>query len=61
MHCMSNKSVLTNINFASIDNIRFIDTMTYYQTSLGKLSPTLADIEKNRVETLTKQILMQHR
>ena len=61
MHCMSNKSVLTNINFASIDNIRFIDTMTYYQTSLGKLSPTLTDIEKNRVETLTKQILMQHR
>ena len=52
---------LTNINFASIDNIRFIDTMKYYQTSLGKLAPTLTDIEKNRVEVLTKQILMQHR
>ena len=44
-----------------IDNIKFIDAMKYYQNSLGKLASTLTDIEKNRVEVLTKQILMQHR
>ena len=37
---------LTNINFASIGNIKFIDIMEYYQTSLGKLASTLTDIEK---------------
>ena len=52
---------LTNINFASISNIKFIDTMKYYQTSLGKLASMMTDIEKNRVEVLTKQFLMQHR
>ena len=52
---------LTNINFASIDNIKFIDTMKYYQTSLGKLASMLTDIEKNRVEVLTKQFLIQRR
>ena len=35
--------------------------MKYYQTSLGKLASTLTDIEKNGVEVLTKQFLMQHR
>ena len=35
--------------------------MKYYQTSLGKLASTLTDIEKNWVEVLTKQFLMQHR
>ena len=52
---------LTNINVASIDNIKFIDTMKYNQTSLGKLASMLTDIEKNRVEVLIKQFLMQHR
>ena len=52
---------LTNINFASIGNVKFIDTMKYYQTSLGKLALTLTDIEKNRVEVLTKQFLMEQR
>ena len=45
---------LTNINFASIGNTKFIDTMKYYQTSLEKLASTLTDIEKYRVEVLTK-------
>ena len=52
---------LTNINFACIGNIKFIDTMKYYQTSLGKLASTLNDIKKNRVEVLTKQFLMPNR
>ena len=38
---------LTNIHFASIGNIKFIDTMKYYQTSLGQLVLTLTDIKKN--------------
>ena len=52
---------LTKINFASIGSIKLIDSMKYYQTSLGKLSSTLTDIEKNRVAVLTKQFLMQNR
>ena len=34
--------------------------MKYYQTSLGELASTLTLIEKNRVEVLTKQFLMQN-
>ena len=52
---------LTNINVTSIGNIKCIDTMKYNQTSLGKLASMLTDIEKNRVEVLIKQFLMQHR
>ena len=52
---------LTNINFASIGNVKFINTMKYYHTSLGKLASALTDIKKNRVEVLSKQFLMQHR
>ena len=52
---------LTNICFASIDNIKFIDAMKYYQASLGKLASTLTDIDKSRIEVLTKQFLMQQR
>ena len=52
---------LTKRNFASIGSIKLIDSMKYYQTSLGKLSSTLTDIEKNRVGVLTKQFLMQNR
>ena len=51
----------TNINFASISNIKLIDTMKYYQTSLGKLASMMTNIEENRVEVLTKQFLMQYR
>ena len=41
--------------------MKFIDTMKYYQTSLGKLASRLTDFEKNAVEVLIKQFLMQHR
>ena len=34
---------LTDLNYASIDNFKFIDAMKYYQTSLGQLSETLSD------------------
>ena len=48
---------LTDINYASIDNFKFIDTMKYYQTSLAQLSETLSDEEKENVKKLTVQFL----
>ena len=44
----------TNISFASIDTqVKFIDTMKYFLTSLGQLASTLHKVEKMRVEKLT--------
>ena len=40
---------LTDLNYASIDNFKFIDTMKYYHTSLGQLSETLSDREKENI------------
>ena len=51
---------LTDINFATIDNFKFIDTIKYYQTSLAQLSETLSDEEKENVEKLTVQFLTTH-
>ena len=52
---------LTNINFASISTqVKFIDTMKYFLTSLGQLASTLDEVEKKRVEKLTIQFLKQH-
>ena len=51
---------LTDLNYASIDNFKFIDTMKYYQTSLGQLSETLSDREKENISKLTIQFLMNH-
>ena len=47
---------LTDINFATIDNFKFIDTMKYYQTSLAQLSETLSDEEKENVKTINSAI-----
>ena len=51
---------LTDLNYASIDNFKFIDTMKYYQTSLGQLSETLSDKEKENIAKLTVQFLTNH-
>ena len=51
---------LTNINYSTIGNIKFIDTMKYYLTSLGKLASTMTEKEKNIAKFLVKQFLMQH-
>ena len=51
---------LTNINYSTIGNVKFIDSMTYYLTSLGKLASTVTGKEKNNAELLVKQLLMQH-
>ena len=51
---------LTDLNYASIDNFKFIDTMKYYQTSLGQLPETLSDREKGNISKLTIQFLINH-
>ena len=39
---------LTNINYLTIGNLKFIDTMKYYLTSLGKLASTMTEKKKQR-------------
>ena len=51
---------LTDINFASIDNFKFIDTIKYYQTSLAQLSETITEVEREKIKTLTVQFLSTH-
>ena len=51
---------LTDLNYASIDKFKFTDTMKYYQTSLGKLSETLTEKEKENIAKLTIQFLLNH-
>ena len=51
---------LTDLNYASIDKFKFIDTMKYYQSSLGKLSETLTEKEKNNITKLTVKFLVNH-
>ena len=51
---------LTNINYSTIGNVKFIDTVKYYLTGLGKLVSAMTKKEKNNAEVLVKQFLMQH-
>ena len=51
---------LTDINYASIDNFKFIDSIKYYQTSLGQLSETTDKNEKDKIRELTLQFLKTH-
>ena len=52
---------LTHINYGNIaGEIKFIDTLTYYQESLGELAATLSEDEKNSVKHQTKQFFNQH-
>ena len=51
---------LTNINFGSISDMKLIDTMKYFLTSLGKLATTMDSVEKKRVEKLIVQFLNMH-
>ena len=54
-------SGLTNINLASLGSqVKFIDTIRYYLSSLGSLASTLDHAEKMRVKKLTSQFLNQH-
>ena len=51
---------MVDINYAQIDNFKFIDSIKYYQTSLGKLSETMSDEEKSRVAKLVEQFIATH-
>ena len=51
---------LTDLNYATIDKFKFIDTMKYYQSSLGKLSETLTNKEKDNITKLTVEFLINH-
>ena len=54
---------LTNVNLANIGSqVKFIDTMKYFLTSLGKLASTLEDnVEKAKKLTLWINIAIFHR
>ena len=51
---------MVDINYAQIDNFKFIDSVKYYQTSLAKLSETMSEQEKTRVGKLVQQFLATH-
>ena len=53
-------SNLVDVNYAQIDNFKFIDSIKYYQTSLAKLSETMSFEEKSRVAKLVQQFLATH-
>ena len=54
----------TNLTHASYGNIsgeiRLIDSLKFYQRSLGELSSTLTAKEKNAVKKLTEKFLNEH-
>ena len=52
---------LTHINFSNITGeIKFIDSLKYYQKSLAELVSTLSNEEKMAVKKFTEQIFNQH-
>ena len=51
---------MVDINYAQIDNFKFIDSLKYYQTSLAKLSETMSPEEKAKVAKLVNQFLTNH-
>ena len=51
---------MVDINYAQIDNFKFIDSLKYYQTSLAKLSETMSFEEKTGVGKLVHQFLATH-
>ena len=52
---------ITNLNFMSIGlEVKFIDSLKYYQQSLANLTATLTDNEKIAVRNLTIQFLESH-
>ena len=54
-------TILTHINYGNVvGEIKFIDTLEYYQKRLGELALTLSEDEKNSVKQLTKQYFNQH-
>ena len=52
---------LTEINFSNItDEIKFINSLKYYQKSLAELASNLTDEENVSIKKLTEQFFNQH-
>ena len=52
---------LTHANFGNINNeIKFIDSLKFYQRSLSELSSTLTEQEKIAVKSLAEKFLNEH-
>ena len=52
---------LTQINFSNITGeIKFIDSLKYYQKSLSELASTVSDEERAAIRKLTEQFFNQH-
>ena len=55
------RQLFNSSNFGNINGeIKFIDSLKFYQRSLGELSPTLTETEKNAVKKLTEKFLNHH-
>ena len=55
------KANLTHINYGYIvGELKFIDTIKYYQKSLAEVAATLTEDETNYVKHLTIQCFNQH-
>ena len=54
-------SNLTQINYANIgEQIKFIDTMKYYQQSLAKLAESMTEEEKEKIKNELKNFIEKH-
>ena len=52
---------LTTVNFANIGSqVKIIDTLKYYQTSLASIGSTATEAEKNMIRKLTAQFISRH-
>ena len=52
---------LTNVNFVNINSqVKIIDTLKYFQTTLANLAATANDNEKDNIKKLTQQFLQIH-
>ena len=52
---------LTNVNFANIlSQVKIIDTLKYYQTTLANLSSTTDKNEKDKIKDVIKSFLEEH-
>ena len=52
---------LTNVNFANISSqVKIIDTLKYFQTTLENLAATADDNEKSNIKKLTQQFIETH-
>ena len=54
-------SYLTNINFANIgEQVKFIDSIKYYQQSLAKLPESLTIEEEEKIKKESKRFIEKH-